>query len=518
MTRRSMARTVTNWGLAAGVSAVFCVLAPLPSQAQGVGGNSQANARASLAVLETSLTELIATAEVSVVAVVRLPSNQDQADTPFSEFGADPFSFGTAEAQAERFQPSGAGVVIDADGLILTQYLNVRPGDDHMVVTTDDRRLPAKIKGADPRSGLAVLEVEASGLPALALGDADQVRKGHLLVTIGNPQAIIADGEPTASWGMVANLAQSAAPTANLNNTMDENGMTYATTLHHLGTLMQLDARLNWASGGGAVVNLRGELVGLTTTLGTLPGHEAPAGYAIPMTSTFRRVVEELKAGKEVEYGLLGLTLRPADARVDREARGAVVTQTLGGSAAERAGIQADDRLVQIDGQPIDSVADLQLLVGGLPPSMPVSVGLVRSGRRLDLSLALTKYHVRGEKVITSGKRSWRGLQVDYSTAANLTDLRAAATQSLIDPEGCVLVANVEPGSAADAAGVRPGMFVSHVGDRRVTTPDEFYAAVEGAEETVQLRFTDDAGRTEQEEREVEAAVPPAAGTDGDQR
>ena len=439
--------------------------------------------------LQNTLVSVIERAEPCVVAISRGSAN-DQA----SRAAADPFSgFGSIEFHprtGDLFQPSGAGVVIDLSGLVLTQYLNVRSGHQHLVTTTDGRRLTATIKAADPRSGLAVLEAKGLDLPAIELGDGDAVQKGYLVVTIGNPQSIIANGEATASWGTVTNLAQRVAPTTNLNNTRDETGLTYATTLHHLGTLLQTDAKLNWKYGGGAVVDLSGRLIGITTTAGTLPGHESPAGYAVPMTSVFRRVVDDLKAGREVEYGLLGLRLKDPERSSPSQIPGAVVSLTVPGGAAQRAGIRNDDRLVEVDGKPIETVTDLQLIVGSLPPGRPVNVGLIRGNQQIELPVSLSKLHVRGEKLYTEPRQAWRGIQVDYCTALSLDEIQQAASAALIDPDGCVVVTAVEPNSPADVAGIEPGMFISHVGSQRVSTPKDFFAAAVDGDETINLRFT----------------------------
>lgn len=447
---------------------------------------------AALQEIEQSLVDLIERVEPSVVAVSRAVAQDDPNQLARDLSAFDPFGTRFRGSAGAEFEASGAGVIMDTQGMVLTQYMNVRQGERHQVTLADGRQLPAEIRAADPRSGLAVLKVDASGLPALEMGDADAVRKGQFVVTVGNPKAIVDSGEASASWGIVTNLAQRAAPSMNLNNTLSAEGRDYATTLHHLGTLMQTDAKLNWAFGGGAVVDLSGKLIGITTTAGTLPGHESPAGYAIPMTSTFRRVVEELKAGREVEYGLLGLRLRNVDQFEASGAsrRGALVGDVVPGSAADLAGIRSDDLLVSVDGHPIRTVGDLQLQVGSLPPAQPVKVRLVRDGQPMEVPVRLTKYYVRGKKVVTAPQRSWRGLKVDYSTAVPLLEIDMAATPTRTDPEGCVAVVEVQPNSAADEAGIKAGMFISHVGERRVTTPDEFYEAVAGVGDVVNLRFT----------------------------
>lgn len=455
----------------------------------------------SLGEFQQAVVDVIEAVEPSVVAIVRSPegvganANADPFASPFSFRDWNQGELGFSARRSLRFQPTGAGVVIDSAGLVLTQYLNVRAGDRHTVVTTDGQTLPALIRGADPRSGLAVLEVEQAKLTAIAIGDGDKLRKGQFVTTVGNPQSIVADGQASASTGIVANLAQRATATTNLNNTTDESGQNYATTLHHLGTLLQTDAKLNWLTGGGAVVNLSGELIGVTTTAGTLPGHESPAGYAIPMTSTFRRVVADLKAGREVEYGLLGLQLAPPSRRVTDSGHksGAVVSQIFPGSAAYQAGLKVSDQIVGVDGREVADVVDIQRLVGGLPPGTTIDLKLLRGETQLNLPVTLSKYFVRGQQVITAGNREWRGMSVDYPTAIPSKQLLAADRAGLIDADGCVVVRTVTPESSSAKAGVQPGMFISHVGDQRVSTPNEFYAAVEQATETVDIRFTNSA-------------------------
>ncbi len=487
--------------------ALACLVSTPSAESQEIESLAHDN-RAVAERLQDALVEVIGQLEPCVVAIRRAPEgvNTGRQSEPFSGFAPMEFPLRTSDP----FQPSGVGVVISDSGLILTQYLNVRAGDQHQVTTTDGQQLAATIKAADPRSGLAVLEVGTGKLIAVKMGDADKLRKGHFVVTVGNPQSIVQSGEPSASWGTVTNLAQRAAPTTNLNNTHDETGDTFATTLHHLGTLLQTDARLNWGAGGGPVVDLSGQLVGITTTASTLPGHEAPAGYAIPMTSVFRRIVDDLSAGREVEYGLLGLRLDDASRRSGGEATGALVSLTVPGGSAQRAGIRNDDLLIEIDGQAINTVSELQLLVGSLPPGQPVNVGLMRSGQRMDLPVSLSKLYVPGEKIFTAPKQVWRGMQVDYSTAISLPEIQRAAEASLIDPAGCVVVASVEPHRAGDSAGVEPGMFISHVGDQRVSTPAEFYAAVAEAKDVVNLRFTSSSAGDQRVEKQVEENLPKA--------
>jgi serine protease Do len=472
---------------------------------------------------------VIARAERSVVAVTRTMPTQPAPGEP--QFVMPPVEdlFGDLRqpaALSEQPYNTAAGVIIDPAGLVLTEYLAVREGDRHTVTTVDGTAYPATIKAADPRSGLAVLAIgegeapaepsvigrsgsagaspspaaspsphanaDPSGsLPAISFGDASQLRKGQFVVVIGNPYAIRSDGEPTASWGIVTNLARKAPAGANLNDVPGPQD-DYRTTIHHLGMLIQTDAKLGWSAGGGALVNLRGELVGLTTTVATIAGHEQPAGYAIPIDPVIRRIIDTLKQGREVEYGLLGVTFRTRDSLAVNGRDGAVqIAQIVPGSPADRAGLQAGDEITQVAGRPTDNIDAIQLAISTLPPAQSVAIGFRRGDRAGSVTATLTKLSVPGHKIVTERPPSYRGMRIDFATALDQPALAERIASGALDQAGCVAVTEVEPDSPAWRAGVRPGMLISHVGTRRVTTPTEFRAAIEAAGEVWNLRFTE---------------------------
>ncbi len=221
------------------------------------------------------------------------------------------------------FVPSefATGVVVDSKGLILTSA-HVLADDSRYVVWTDRKAYDAQVIAADPRSDLAVLQVtektSGSEFVPIRLGDASKLRRGHFVVTLGNPYAIARDGEVCAGLGIVSNLSRKAPPVPG-----ETNPRASRPTLHHFGTLIQTDAKLNLGTSGGALLNLDGEMVGLTTALAAQAGYEQAAGYALPVDETFRRVVATLKQGREVEYGLLGVVpQRLTPVEVQRGLRG----------------------------------------------------------------------------------------------------------------------------------------------------------------------------------------------------
>jgi len=463
-----------------------------------------------VAAIEARLVEAIAAAEKSVVAIARVKKEKPGERLP-AEFRPNPFGRGplwVPKPTDPDFTPQefASGVVVDARGLVLTVY-HVLGEDSEYFVTTPDRRVfRAKIVGADPRSDLAVLAPDddtrfAPGegtFTPISLGEAEQLRKGQFVIALGNPFAVARDGQASASWGIVANVARKAPALP------QENEPTGKTTLHHFGTLIQTDAKLNLGTSGGPLVNLKGQMVGLVTAIPAAIGFEESAGYAIPVDATFRRVVETLKAGQEVEYGFLGV--EPRNLGLDELARGEQgvrINRVVPGGPAALAGLRPGDRITHINRVKVHDADEFVLQVGRLPAAARVRLGVVRQRESLDVDVELTKYRVRGKKIVTAPAPAWRGMRVDYASVAEEPGHVGPGPVAIA--EG-ILVSEVEAGSPAWQAGLRPGMFISHVEGTPVRTPQQFRQAVAGRAGQVRLRVVGPALAGQASERIVPAA------------
>jgi S1-C subfamily serine protease len=447
------------------------------------------DAAGALAAVEQAVVDLIARTEPSVVAISRAAPRPAEPNAPAL---GDVFGELRRNSRADSAAIVGAGVIIDGDGLVLTQYLAVRQGDQHVVTTIDGKRYSATIRGADPRSGLAVLAIEPAASPLqragdrakatpgsfrpLPLGDATTLRKGNFVVAFGNPYSIVSDAQPTASWGIITNLARKAPSGTNFNDAPGPFN-DHRTSLHHLGTLIQTDARLGWNAGGGALVNLRGELVGLTTTAATIAGHEQPAGYAIPINALMRRIIDTLLDGREVEYGMLGVAFGQFVVEAGGARSRLRIAQVYPGGPAARGGLRAGDVIQRVGDQPVDDVDAVQLAISALPPAATTTIVYQRDGRPATATVTLAKLAVAGKTIASVEPSPWHGMRVDYATTLDAAQFAQAIASGAYDPAGCVLITAVEPQSEAWRAGVRPGMFVSHVGRQRVSAPEEFRAA-----------------------------------------
>jgi serine protease Do len=487
------------------IATVTCFIAAAVGPAIALGQSpADRESAAAVAAIERTLVDAIGRAEPAVVAISRTAAAEPKLDLE----NVDTNLFRDLRLSASTNQNSsitGAGVIIDRTGLVLTHYLAVREGDQHTVTTIDGKTHDAAIRAADPRSALAVLAIQPARVnpgageraptsPAtfthLRLGDAQKLRKGQFVIAVGNPYAIHSDGQPTASWGIVTNMARKAPANTNLNDEPGAGG-DYRTTLHHLGTLIQTDARLGWSAAGAAIITMQGELIGITTTVASIAGHEQAAGYAIPINATFRRIIDTLKEGREVEYGMLGVTFGIGNREPALGMRQQVaVGEVFPGTPASQAGLETGDIVISVAGQPVHDIDAMQLLVSTLPPSTSTTIEYERGGRATAANVTLAKLAVAGKIVAIVQPENWRGIQVDYATALGAAELTQAIASGAYDAAGCVLVRKVEPDSTAWQAGVRPGMFISHVGGQRVSTPEEFLAAVADIGDRFDIRLT----------------------------
>ena len=343
----------------------------------------------------------------------------------------------------------------------------------------------ARILAADPRSDLAVLQIDqasAKELPAISLKPISKFQKGSTVLILGNPYAIARDGSPSVSKGIISNIARLPAP---LDYSPFDPTLRKDETIHHLGTLLQLDARLNLGTSGGAVINLNGDLVGITTALAALEGYEKSAGFAIPMSEGTVRVIQSLVKGYEVEYGFLGVT--PTNFQFDQrkplsrqfeQPSAAMVTKVIHQSPASLAGLESGDIILSINNRTVYGRNELMRIIGELGPTydrkkkVQMKVWRERTRRELQISAALGKWPVQDDEgIIAVAARfpKWSGLTIDFPTARY-----KYLDQSLSTFHQAVLIREIESQSPLHEK-LEPGDLISHLNGKRTRTPAEFY-------------------------------------------
>ena len=260
---------------------------------------------------------------------------------------------------------AGSGVIVDAtNGFILTNDHVVRDADRVVVTLRDRRTYTAKLIGSDPQTDIAVLQIDADDLTAMPLAAPGSVQVGDIAVAIGNPFGL---GQ-TVTMGIVSGLGRSG---------LIENGYE---------DFIQTDASINPGNSGGALVNSRGELIGVNSAILSRSGGNIGIGFAVPMHIA-GGVMEQLVAFGEVRRGQLGVTIQDATPEIAEAvgaptAEGAVVVQVLRGSAADRSGLRSGDLIVAINGDPVSTSSELRSRVGVVPVGEEVSITVYRDGEQ----------------------------------------------------------------------------------------------------------------------------------------
>ena len=363
--------------------------------------------------------------------------------------------------QQEEQQPRGvgSGFILTSDGFVMTNAHVVEGADEVVVTLTDKREFKAKIIGADKRTDVAVVKIEATGLPAVKVGDVSRLRVGEWVMAIGSPFGL----ENTVTAGIVS---------AKQRDTGD-----------YL-PFIQTDVAINPGNSGGPLINMRGEVVGINSQIYSRSGGFMGISFAIPMDEAIR-VSEQLRASGRVTRGRIGVQIGQVTRDVAEsiglgKPQGALVTGVEAGSPADKAGVEAGDIITRFDGKAIEKVADLPRLVGNTKPGSKSTVTVFRRGASRDLGITIaeiepdkpaTKTSERDEKPKASAAAQQVGLAVTELTDAQKKELKV---------KGGVLVASAAESAAR--AGLREGDVILAVANTEVTSVKEFEAALAKAD------------------------------------
>jgi serine protease Do len=374
----------------------------------------------------------------------------------------------------------GSGVILDTKGLILTNYHVVRDATKIFVRVPGGKGSYADVLAADPRSDLAVLKLlkPPAGLKAVKMGRGEDLEAGNLVVAVSNPYAAgFADGNPSADWGVISNLRRRVS-----DKQMREDER--VKPLVYYGTLIQTSTRINFGCSGGALLNLDGELIGLITSVAAITGTDTPGGFAVPMNGTFRKIVDRLKEGKEVEYGFLGVTFKNPN---DSDPFGVPIGTVAGDSPAQKAGLRDGQYIVKIDGMKITNKDDLFLAIGAAlaGSTIRLEVADTHGGVPRTLTPTLAKFHYPGKVIAREIPPAVGGLRVDWTSTLS----RGGPPAPI--PKG-VVIREIIPGSPAEKAKLRVDTVITRVNGRTVLTPAEYYSEVIGASGPIELTLSND--------------------------
>jgi serine protease DegQ len=286
----------------------------------------------------------------------------------------DPFFkrfFGDKMPPQEQMASLGSGVIVSGDGYILTNYHVVEGADEIEVGLADGRKAAASVVGTDPETDLAVIRIKADKLPVIVLGDPDQARVGDVVLAIGNPFGV---GQ-TVTLGIISALGRN-----NLH-------------INHFENFIQTDAAINFGNSGGALVDTRGNLLGINSAIYSQTGGSVGIGFAIPV-STAKTVLDAIIQHGQVVRGWIGvesqdITPELADSFGLARDRGAIIAGVVRGGPADRAGIRPGDILLAVQGKKVSSTNDMMNLIADLPPGGKATMTVMRKNRETAIDVTV---------------------------------------------------------------------------------------------------------------------------------
>ncbi len=405
--------------------------------------------------------------------------------------GQDPFDFFFGPRQRQRgdddreyrSDSGGSGFVVSADGYVVTNN-HVVEGATKVRVRFEERTYDAEVKGTDPATDLALLKIDAGkNLPFLPLGDADRLRVGDYVMAIGNPLLL----DHTVTVGVVSAKGRSI-------------GLSRDSSFENF---IQTDAAINRGNSGGPLVDLAGEVVGIATAMNW--GAEN-IGFAVPV-NTLKAVLPQLQEKGKVSRGYIGVNIANLDYERAQafglpEAGGALVTQVVDGSPADKAGLRHGDVLLSVDGRKITETRDLIDYVSSLPPGRKVELEVLRDGKRMTEKVELAERQGDAESQPQAKDEEARG--VDW-LGLQYQDLTPALRQSLRLPAGVdgIVVREVSASSPLYDEGLAEGDLITEVNGRPVTDVGDFEkdvrAAASGSFLRLYVRRVDSRGRSDRD-------------------
>ena len=351
--------------------------------------------------------------------------------------------------QSREQQGSGSGVIIRSDGYIVTNNHVVDGATKVEVTLNNNKTYPAKVIGTDPATDVAILKIEATGLPVVPFGDSDKLRLGQWVIAIGSPY----DLRSTITAGIISAKGRQ---------------MPHAQGEFKIESFIQTDAAVNPGNSGGALVNQKGELVGVNTAIISQTGSFTGYSFAVP-SNIVKRIAEDLIDFGSVKRALLGITMRQIDDEKAKELKlfspkGVYIEEVMKGGAADKAGIHKGDVLVAIDSTETGTPSSVQEKVNSYHPGDKADITVIRNGERKTLEVTF-----QGTSMETGAKED-----IDGSVAFYGAKLMEASkeTCSQLGLKGGVEIVSVGPGKVQEA-GAEEGFVILFVNDQPVSKPED---------------------------------------------
>jgi serine protease Do len=377
-------------------------------------------------------------------------------DPLFRKFFGDEF-FKKYEHPKERKERGlGSGVIVESNGLIITNNHVVGKADEIRVTLSDKREFKAKLIGTDPKTDVAVVKIEATGLPTVAWADSDKLEVGEFVLAVGNPFGLT----QTVTLGIVSALGRAAG-------------------IAEYEDFIQTDAAINPGNSGGALVNVRGELVGINTAIFSQSGGNMGIGFAVPSNMAQSIMGQLVQTGKVVR-GWLGVSIQELTPELSSqfgitETKGVLVSDVMDDSPAKKAGFERADVIIEYDGKSMDSPTHLRNAVAQTAVGKKVVVKIIRDKKPKTIDLTI----VEQPKSMSQSSDEDGGDSATPTGILSSLDVRELTEElagrfGLKSSERGVVIVRVKPGSTAEELGVREGDIVLEVNRQAVTSVKTF--------------------------------------------
>ncbi len=385
-------------------------------------------------------------------------------ENPFKGFFGDDFFnrfFKGSQNQKQVVRALGSGVIVSKDGYILTNN-HVVDDSQKLTVTLDDhKKYSAKLIGKDPQTDVAVIKIDAKGLPAASLGNSDDVRVGEWVIAVGNPFQLM----HTVTAGIISAKGRASVNLADYED------------------FIQTDASINPGNSGGALADLDGNVIGINTAIYSPSGGNVGIGFAIPVNMA-KRVMDELISKGKVTRGFLGLVPQDIDETLAKALKlktsvGSLVGDVTSDGPASKAGIQRGDIITEFNGKKIDNSSDLRNSAAQTEPGTTLPVKIIRNGKEQTLSVKLDERP--NDQKLAMGTKAKPDQENSRKLGLSIQTLSSDLAKQLnLKNEHGVVVTEVTPGSPADDAGLQRGDVIKEINRTEVHTAGDFQTATQG--------------------------------------
>lgn len=396
-----------------------------------------------------------------VVANISSTKIMSRQPTPFDDFFDFFYPFPDGRTKKWKEQSLGSGVVVSSDGYIVTNNHVIEQAEDIKVTLFDKKTFKAKVVGADPKTDIAIIKIDAKGLPVVPLGDSDRLQVGEFVLAIGNPFGL----NNTVTMGIISAVGRADVGVAEYED------------------FIQTDAAINPGNSGGPLVNIKGEIIGINTAIFSRTGGYQGIGFAVPSNMVSRVMEQLIKEGKVVR-GWLGVTIQDITPELAQKfglkaLEGSLVSDVAKGSPAHKAGIIRGDIILEFNGKKVRDVSSLRNIVAQTKIGSQVEIRILRNNKEEVVRATIMELPSEAVEAVPG---SFEGSDINSNVLSGISvvDLTPVIARQLgvdKDEKGVVIV-KVEPGSVAEDAGLRKGDIIQEIDRQHIRSQTDFDKAI----------------------------------------